>query len=222
VVEAAAQALGCPPDQVTVGRGTLSGGGKSMTFAQACAGLKLEPAVERAARADEYGGPNDGGGRRRMGVESLGGAQFVEVEVDTETGVVRVLRVVAVHDCGRPINPLAVESQVNGGVIQGISYALHEERVLDRASGRMLNANLDQYKVSGARDVPPIEVVLLEDYHGRSSTDAAGIGEPATVPTAAAIANAFFHATGVRMLELPMTPARVLAALDRARKEAGR
>lgn len=157
-----------------------------------------------------------------MGIESLGGAQFVEVEVDTETGVVRVLRVVAVHDCGRPINPLAIESQVNGGVLQGISYALFEERVLDRGSGVMLNANFEQYKILGARETPEIEVVLLEDYHGRSSTDAAGIGEPATIPTAAAIANAVYNATGVRVRELPMTPARVLAALEAARRREAR
>lgn len=224
VVEAAARALQVAPAEVELGRGALSVRGdpaRAVTFAQACGGLRTEPCAERAARQEEYGAPDQGGGRRRMGVESLGGAQFVEVEVDTETGAVRVVRVVAVHDCGRPINPLALESQVNGGVLQGISYALFEERVLDRGSGRMLNANLEQYKLLGARETPEIEVVLLEDYHGRSSTDAAGIGEPATIPTAAAIANAFYNATGVRMLELPMTPARVLAALDRARLAGG-
>jgi xanthine dehydrogenase YagR molybdenum-binding subunit len=77
----------------------------------------------------------------------------------------------------------------------------------------MLNANLDQYKIAGAFETPPIEIVLLEEYHAKSSTDAAGIGEPATIPTAAAIANAVYNATGVRVRELPMTPAVVLAAL---------
>jgi xanthine dehydrogenase YagR molybdenum-binding subunit len=215
IIEAAAMTLGVPPGEVQAQRGAFTGGGKTATFAQACGALTMEPIAERAKRAFEYGTQEQGGGRRRMGVESLGGAQFVEVEVDTETGVVRVVKVVAVHDCGRPINPLAVESQVNGGVLQGISYALLEERVMDRGSGRMLNPNLDQYKIVGARETPAIEVVLLEDYKGRSSTDAAGIGEPATVPTAAAIANAVYNATGVRVLELPMTPARVLAALAR-------
>src|SRR5690606_34460881 len=100
-----------------------------------------------------------------------------------------------------------------GGVLQGISYALYENRVLDRGRGLMLNANFETYKILGARETPAIEVVLLEEYRGRSSTDAGGIGEPATVPTAAAIANAIYNATGARVRELPMTPARVLAAL---------
>src|SRR5262249_24524829 len=104
-------------------------------------------------------------------------------------------------------------SQVNGGVLQGISYALYENRILDRRTGLMVNPNFETYKILGAREVPEIEVVLIEEYHGRSSTDAGGIGEPATVPTAAAIANAFYNATGARIRELPMTPARVLEAL---------
>jgi xanthine dehydrogenase YagR molybdenum-binding subunit len=141
--------------------------------------------------------------------------QFVEVVVDTETGVVHVERVVAVHDCGRPLNPLATVSQINGGVLQGISYALYENRVLDRNTGLMVNANLEQYKIAGARETPSIQVHLIEQYRGRSSTDAGGIGEPCTVPTAAAIANAVFNATGVRVREIPMTPARVLAALQK-------
>jgi xanthine dehydrogenase YagR molybdenum-binding subunit len=126
-----------------------------------------------------------------------------------------VERVVAVHDCGRPINPLAVEGQIHGGIIQGLSYALYENRVLDRKSGAMLNANFEAYKIAGSREIPKIEVRIIEEYRGRSSTDAGGIGEPATVATAGAIANAVYNATGVRVRELPMTPDRVLAALRR-------
>ena len=94
-----------------------------------------------------------------------------------------------------------------------MSYALFEERRLDPRTGRMLNANLEQYKIAGALDVPRIDIALIEELHGRTSTDARGIGEPATVPTAAAIANAVYNAIGVRLRELPLTPARVLAAL---------
>ena len=112
----------------------------------------------------------------------LGGVQFAQVAVDTETGVVRVERVVAVHDCGRPINPRQTESQIHGGILQGISYALFEERVLDRASGFMLNANLEQYKILRSRELPAIEVVILENYQGTSSTDAYGVAEPAHHP----------------------------------------
>ncbi|MBX7151235.1 xanthine dehydrogenase family protein molybdopterin-binding subunit [bacterium] len=144
----------------------------------------------------------------------LAGVQFAEVEVDTETGVIKVKRVVAVHDCGRPMNRLTLESQINGGVIQGISYALFENRLLDRNTGLMVNANFDQYKIAGSLDMPEIESVIIDVNNGQSSTGAMGIGEPATVPTAAAIANAFYHATGVRVRELPMTPAAVLKALQ--------
>jgi xanthine dehydrogenase YagR molybdenum-binding subunit len=139
--------------------------------------------------------------------------QFAEVTVDTETGVVKVVRIVAVHDCGRPINPKLVESQVYGGVIQGVSYALYEERHLDRASGQQLNANIDQYKMVGSYEVPTIEVHIIEQLGGHSSTDARGVAEPANVATAAAIANAFYNATGKRIRTLPLTPANVLAAL---------
>jgi xanthine dehydrogenase YagR molybdenum-binding subunit len=127
--------------------------------------------------------------------------------------MIKVDRVVAVHDCGRPINPLAVESQVNGGIIQGVSYALYENRILDRQTGIMVNPNLEEYKIVGARETPKCEVHLIEQLWGRSSSDAAGIGEPATVPTSAAVANAVYNAIGVRIREIPMTPAVVLKAL---------
>ena len=93
------------------------------------------------------------------------------------------------------------------------SYALYEERHLDAATGFHLNANIDQYKIVGAREVPTIEVHILEQLTGQSSTDARGVAEPANVATAAAIANAFYNATGKRIRTLPMTPANVLAAL---------
>jgi xanthine dehydrogenase YagR molybdenum-binding subunit len=162
-----------------------------------------------ASRARDYGGWNDDD----KFTATIGGAQFVEVEVDTETGIVRVLRALAVHDCGRPVNRLAIESQINGGIIQGVSYALHERRTLDLQTGRMVNPDLEQYRIAGARDVPAIEAVVLDHFRGRSNTDVSGIGEPATVPTCAAIANAVAHAIGARVRSLPLTPARVLAAL---------
>jgi len=139
------------------------------------------------------------------------------VVVDAQTGIIRVERVVAVHDCGRPVNPLALESQINGGVLQGISYALYEDRILDRQTGFMVNPNLEQYKIVGASETPKVQVHLIEQYWARSSVDAAGIGEPATIPTAAAVANAVYNAIGVRITRLPMTPAVVLDAIDKAR-----
>ena len=161
------------------------------------------------SRPKDYDGWNDGD----KFAATIGGAQFVEVDVDTDTGIVRVARAMAVHDCGRPVNRLAIESQINGGIIQGVSYALHERRTIDLHSGRMVNADLEQYRIAGARDVPIIEAVILDHYRGRTNTDVSGIGEPATVPTCAAIANAVAHAIGARVRSLPITPARVLAAM---------
>jgi xanthine dehydrogenase YagR molybdenum-binding subunit len=142
------------------------------------------------------------------------GAQCVEVEVDIETGEVQVLRVVAAHDCGRIINPSMVDSQVIGGVTQGLGFALMEERVVDAASGVVLNANLEDYKVPTVADVPPIvhAPVDLSDP-AANSTGAKGIGEPPLVPTAPAIANAVFDAVGVRLRHVPLSRHRLLAAL---------
>jgi xanthine dehydrogenase YagR molybdenum-binding subunit len=220
-LEQVAPALGVPPDALDLKDGKVfvrSDPGKSLAFRAAAARLRTEELRASASRSDDYGGfetarPGSG----RVGIGGYGGVQFAEVAVDVETGIIRVERVVAVHDCGRPLNPLTLESQINGGVIQGISYALFEDRRLDPKTGRMLNPNLEQYKIAGARETPAIEIVLLEEYRGRNSTDAGGIGEPSTIPTAAAVANAVYNAIGVRVRELPMTPARVLAAL--ARKE---
>ncbi len=165
-----------------------------------------------AKRPDDYEGfavP----GELSISRHGLGGVQFAEVTVDVETGVVKVSRVLSANDCGRPINPKLVESQVIGGVIQGVSYALYEDRIIDAASGHQLNANVDQYKMVGSRETPEIEVMLIEQIGAQSSTDARGIAEASNVATSAAVANAFYNATGKRIRTLPMNPANVLAAL---------
>lgn len=217
LLEQVAPALGAAPDALEMRDGKVLVRGdasKSLGFRAAAAKLRTEQIAATTSRSDDYGGFEASfRGNMRFGVGGYGGVQFAEVAVDVETGVIKVERVVAVHDCGRPLNPLGLESQINGGILQGISYALYENRVLDRSSGLMVNANLEQYKILGSRETPAIDIVLIEEYRGRNSTDAGGIGEPSTIPTAAAIANAVYNATGVRMRELPMTPARVLAAL---------
>ncbi|MFL5802350.1 MAG: xanthine dehydrogenase family protein molybdopterin-binding subunit, partial [Roseiflexaceae bacterium] len=123
------------------------------------------------------------------------GAQCVEVEVDVETGEVTV---VATHDCGRIINPTLVDSQVIGGVTQGIGFALTEERLVDAQSGVVLNANLEEYKVPTVADIPPIEHARVDvpDLEA-NPTGAKGIGEPPIIPTAPTIANAIFDAVGI-------------------------
>ena len=121
-------------------------------------------------------------GRCAAALNDLGGVQFAAVTVDTETGLVRVERVVAAHDCGRPINPAQIESQVHGGVMQGLGYALIEERMFDRQTGHIVNADLERYKMPGVLEAPQIDVLLLENYQGFSATDAYGVAEPATIP----------------------------------------
>ena len=183
---------------------------RAIRLAELAARAKRGELLVRAERRDDYG--FTGQGLRG----AIGGVQFAEVLVDVETGIVKVERVVAVQDCGRPINPLTLESQVNGGILHGISWALYEDRFLDRGTGRMLNTNLEMYKMVGSRETPRIEVHFIEEYRARSATDAGGIGEPANIATAAAIASAVYNAIGVRIRELPMTPRRVLAALSAA------
>src|SRR6185369_12593820 len=141
----------------------------------------------------------------------VGGVQVAEVLVDTETGVVKVTKVVAVQDCGLIVNKLACESQVAGGVIMGLNYALFEERVMDQVTGRQCNADMEFYKLGGIKDMPQI-VVEMFDMPERGVI---GIGEPPTISTHAAIGNALFNALGVRVPETPFTPDRVLAALSK-------
>ena len=154
-------------------------------------------------------GPNPDGFR----VNTFG-CQIAQVAVDTGTGVVRVERIVAVHDVGRIVNPLTAASQVEGGVIQGLGYALSEELHVDPTTGTPVNGHLDDYKVPTIADIPEIVVdfVDLADEN-LPNVGAKGLGEPPIVPTAAAIANAFAHATGRRAAALPLTPARVLETL---------
>ena len=143
----------------------------------------------------------------------ISGVQFADLSVDVETGIVKINKIVAVHDCGRPMDRLTLESQIHGGVIQGISYALHEDRIIDQNTGIMVNPNLEHYKISGPLDIPEIDCEVVDFNQGQNASGAVGIGEPATIPTSAAIANAIYHAIGVRIRELPMTPDKILNAL---------
>ena len=143
------------------------------------------------------------------------GCQFAEVEVDIETGVVRVLKVVAVHDAGLIIDPLTARSQVNGGVIMGVGFALFEDRRLDPQTGLMVNPTMDDYKVPGPLDTPDIDVTFVEVANGITNTGVIGLGEAAHVCSAAVVACAVSDAVGVAMRDLPITPDRVLAALGK-------
>jgi CO/xanthine dehydrogenase Mo-binding subunit len=140
------------------------------------------------------------------------GAQMAEVEVDTETGVVRVLRLACANDVGRAINPMAVEGQIEGGAQMGLGYALTEELLV--RDGRVLNPDFLDYRLFTAADMPPIETIIIETDDPGGPFGAKGVGEMGGTPTAAAIANAIYDAVGLRLTELPMTPERVLAALE--------
>jgi xanthine dehydrogenase YagR molybdenum-binding subunit len=154
-------------------------------------------------------GPNPDGFR----VQTFG-CQIAQVAVDPALGEVRVERIVAVHDVGRIVNPLGASSQVEGGVLQGMAFALSEELVLDPTTGVPVNATLDDYKLPTIADVPEIVVDFVDrPDENLPNVGAKGLGEPPIVPTAAAIANAFAHATGRRSRALPLTRARVLEAL---------
>lgn len=174
------------------------------TFEKACAELLADgPIRVQGRRFPNYDGY----------APYVCGAQFAEVEVDRRTGNVRVTYLLGLQDTGLTIAKKLAESQVLGGMIQGISYALYEQRILDRETGRMLNPNFQFYKIAGPTDVPPMEAIVISVANGMNNVGAAGIGEPPVIATAGAIANAIANATGARVRSLPITPDKVLAAL---------
>jgi CO/xanthine dehydrogenase Mo-binding subunit len=180
------------------------GNDKCLTIGQVCEKLGDVMIIGQGSR-----GPNP----EKTAIAAFG-AQFAEVEVDTETGRVRVLRIVAAHDSGRIINPTLAESQLEGGIIQGLGYALFEERVLDERLAMPLNPTMHDYKIPTMGDVPPIDAFFVEGSDTVANhTGAKGLAEPPIIGTAPAIANAVAHALGVEVKEIPLTPWRVLEAL---------
>ncbi len=142
------------------------------------------------------------------------GAQFADVSVDTETGKITVNKIAAAHDIGRPMNQKTLENQFHGGILQGLSYALMEERVIDESTGQVVNLNMHDYKIPTVKDVPKIEIIIVSKSDDLvNNVGAKGIGEPAIIPTAGAIANAVYNAIGVRIKSLPITPDKVLNAI---------
>lgn len=182
----------------------VRGSAKSMSFEAVCGKLGDVMISGHGSR-----GPNP----PNTAISAFG-AQFAEVEVDVDTGQVRVLRIVSAHDSGRIINPTLATSQVEGGVIQGLGYALFEERVLDERSGVPLNPTMHDYKIPTMADIPKIDTIFV----GRADvvanhTGAKGLSEPPIIGVAPAIANAVANAIGAEVTEIPLTPWRVLAAL---------
>jgi xanthine dehydrogenase YagR molybdenum-binding subunit len=211
--ELAAPLLGAKPEELDAANGKIfvaKDKTKAVTFKQAAAKMSGETIDCTAKRPKQY----------ETFRGDLAGTQFAEVEVDTETGEVRVIKMVSVNDCGFPANPLTAESQVIGAMIQGASWALLEDRTLDRNVGTMVNPNLEWYKIFAPADMFEAKSILTPLANLGNNTSTAGIGEPPIVPTLAVIANAVFNAIGVRIRDLPITPDKVLAALGEAKRRA--
>ena len=170
---------------------------RGMSWADACKQIGPQPITA------------DGDWTAGMSSSTTSGAQFAEVTVDIETGIVKVTRVLVLQDCGLVVSRLTAESQCYGGVIGSLNFALFEDRILDRNTGQMLNPNMEWYLLAGMSDIPKIDV-RIKDQPERGVI---GLGEPPTVSTAAAIALAVRNATGVTMRSLPLTPARILNAM---------
>jgi CO/xanthine dehydrogenase Mo-binding subunit len=225
LAQIAAEILGIPLERVTVHLGDTKPGLYGPTSSGSTTLATIGPALVEAARKAKksgYGRAERGKNPQDKSIRTCG-AQCAEVEVDMATGEVTVLRVVAAHDCGRIINPLLVESQVIGGVTQGVGFALAEERVMDERLGESLNANLEEYKVATVRDIPQIvnATESMPDLEA-NTLGTKGIGEPPIIPTAAAIANAIFDATGVRIRDLPITRDKLLVAMNSGQKSTQR
>jgi xanthine dehydrogenase YagR molybdenum-binding subunit len=202
---AVAPSLGVPAGQLEAVEGRIQAKGdssKSLTWKQACRKL--------GTRKIQTRGRNPG--LCLLGSSGVGGAQIADVSVDTETGLVKVNRMVAVQDCGLIIDMKTAESQVYGALIMGVSYSLFEEKIMGNLTGRMLNPNMEFYKLCGIADFGEFKVHMMTgpEYEARGVI---GLGEPPVISPGAAISNAVANALGVRVPTLPITPDRVLATL---------
>ena len=156
-------------------------------------------------------------GQGRVHPDYAYGAQAVEVAVDTDTGEITVLQSVGAHDVGQAINPDAVEGQIEGGTSQGHGYALSEELIYKE--GKLVTPSFSEYLIPTAMDMPRVQSIILESRSGVGPFGAKGIGEPALTPVAPAIANAVADAIGVRVMDLPITPEKVVEALASVKEE---
>ncbi len=210
LLEAASRLLESAPDELAVEDGVIFVRGipeRRLTFAEV---------VSRAQPPHVIGEASTRAGSDSSIVNSFA-AHFAEVEVDPETGEVAVLKYVAAHDCGRPVNLMGVKGQIYGGVLQGLGYALSEQIDVDPSSGNPSVANLDTFKLPTIRDIPrSFEIVLADVFDPVGPYGAKAIGEPPLALPAATIANAVYDATGVRIRTLPITPERVLEGLRQA------
>ncbi len=194
---------GAKPEEITFFGGAVRAGERSLPWKQACAAL---PAAGIVAHGEWVSS---------LQASGVHGVCFAEVEVDVETGHVRPIKMVHVQDIGLPLNRLALESQINGGMIQSLGMALWEERVMDADLGIQLNPGFGDYKFPGALEMPEL-VSIIDDEDTREAV--IGVGEPALIPAVAAVPNAVYNACGVRVRELPITPDKLLMSLMKEAK----
>jgi xanthine dehydrogenase YagR molybdenum-binding subunit len=194
---------GARAEAISFAQGRVSGGGKTLTWKQACAAL---PSAGLAAHGEW---------RANLAGRGVHGVCFAEVEVDIETGHVRPIKMVHVQDIGLPLNRLATESQINGGMIQSLGMALWEGRVMDARLGLQVNPGFGDYKLPGSLEMPEL-VPIIDDEDEREVV--IGVGEPAIIPSVGALVNAVFNACGVRVRELPATPDKILMGLMEQRR----
>ena len=199
LVEAASPLLDAPEDQVSMQNGRLVAAGRSVTIAEVVARTGGESLTGEAILTSE------------MPELTSFCAQIAEVHVDPETGEITVNRFITAHDIGAILNPLNHQGQVEGGMIQGLGYALMEE--LELEDGHISTLSFGDYKIPTSADVPVLETVLIEGDAGPAPYESKGIGESSNIPVAGAIANAVFDAVGVRITDLPVTADKVLAGL---------
>lgn len=151
-----------------------------------------------------------------QGIVPAYGVHFAEVEVDIETGLTKVLKMVAVHEVGCVINPILAEGQVEGGIMMGLGHALFEEIKRDSETGKVLSDTLQTYRLPTAKDMPEIKIVFLENATEKGPYGALGIGEPSFIPSAPAITNAICDAIGTRINSMPYTPEKIISAIKTA------
>ncbi len=210
IQELVAKKLEVSADQLEVAEGRIGvpGSDKSLTWKQACALLGIQPLEVNASFQRGTDSPLSNSG--------VGGVQMAHVAVDTDTGVVKIKKIVAVQDMGLIVNPMSAKSQIYGAVIMAIAYSLFEQRINDPTTGAFVNSELANYRLPRLGDIGEIVVEMYEPESERAR-GVIGLGEPPVISGGAAISNAICNATGVRVPVLPATPKRVLEALKKAR-----
>jgi xanthine dehydrogenase molybdenum-binding subunit len=223
ILRLAAAKLGCSEDELDLRGGHVvreESGESRIELPRLLRSLHFEEKNEVVMTSEYYEPPSVAQDREFKGDVSASyafGTHVVELEVDTETGLIRILKVTAAHDVGRVVNSLGIEGQIEGGVAMGMGYAISEHLLVER--GSVLNPSFRDYKLTTAPQVPEIDMHFIETRDPEGPAGAKGVGEAPAICVPAAIANALDNATGIRFYELPFTPERVLRRLKEAKGE---